>query len=348
MRRSKDNPWLTRFAVFTAVATWFLIGVGGVVTSKGVGMAVPDWPTTYGYNMFLFPFDQWIGGIRDEHLHRLVASWVGLLTTILAVWVWLKEERPWLRKLAVLAFFLVCFQGILGGLRVVKMKDEIGIFHGILAQSFLCLMVAVSVFLSQWWQRLTLQTEGTSSNVLHRVKPWILGTTILIFAQLMLGATMRHQHAGLAVPDFPLAYGKVYPATDADSLVRYNQTRGDFRGHNDITAAQVHVHMAHRFTAYALLGFVTACYIKARRAPVGSTLKRLTGAWLGLILFQAVLGVVTVLKNKPADVATAHVVVGAASLALGVLMSMISVRLSQEKATEELPGFGTALAGSRG
>src|SRR3954470_8133342 len=99
MSRSTNNPWLTRFAVFTAFATWFLIGVGGVVTSKGVGMAVPDWPTTYGYNMFLFPFDKWVGRVFWEHSHGLVASGVGFLTTILAVWIWLKEERVWLRWL---------------------------------------------------------------------------------------------------------------------------------------------------------------------------------------------------------------------------------------------------------
>lgn len=348
MRRSKDNPWLAKMAVFTAVATWFLIGVGGVVTSKGVGMAVPDWPTTYGYNMFLFPFDKWIGGIRDEHIHRLFASWVGLLTTILAIWVWFKEERAWLRKLAVLAFFLVCFQGLLGGLRVVKMKDEIGIFHGILAQSFLCLMVAISVFLSRWWQRLSLQTSGATANALQHIKPWILATTVIVFMQLTLGATMRHQHAGLAVPDFPMAYGKVYPATDPDSLIRYNQIRENFGNHKDLTAAHIHMHMAHRFTAYLILALGVACFVKARRQQVGPRLKSMTAAWLGLILFQALLGIVTVLKNKPADVATAHVVVGAASLALGVLMSMILIRLSQEKAPEESPGFQPVLAGSRG
>jgi heme a synthase len=345
MRRSKNNPWLTRMALFTAFATWCLIGIGGVVTSKGVGMAVPDWPTTYGYNMFLFPFDKWIGGIFWEHSHRLVASGVGFLTTILAVWLWLNEERAWLRWLGVIAWFTVVIQGVLGGLRVVALKDEIGIFHAGLAQAFFCLMLAIALFLSRTWQKLSLHTFNASPSSMQRIKPWILGTTILIFAQLMLGATMRHQHAGLAVPDFPLAYGKFYPATDADSLIRYNQVRGD---HKEITAAHIHVHMAHRFTAYLILALVSACYLKARREQAGPQLKRLTSAWLGLILLQAILGVVTVLKNKPADIATAHVVVGAASLALGVLMSMILVRLSQEKAPEEVAAFQPALAGSRG
>ena len=74
-----------------------------MVTSQGVGMSVPDWPTTYGYNMFLFPISKWVGGIFYEHTHRLVASWVGFLTVILAVWLWFKEERRWLRWLGVAA-----------------------------------------------------------------------------------------------------------------------------------------------------------------------------------------------------------------------------------------------------
>ena len=89
--RTQNNPWLKRFAAFTALSTLGLIVIGGLVTSHGAGMAVPDWPTTYGYNMFLFPISQWVGGIFYEHTHRLVASGVGLLTTILAVWLWVKE-----------------------------------------------------------------------------------------------------------------------------------------------------------------------------------------------------------------------------------------------------------------
>src|SRR6266404_3240165 len=84
---SPINAWLHRYSMLTAVATLALIGLGGLVTSHGVGMAVPDWPTTYGYNMFFFPFSQWIGGIFYEHTHRLVASVVGLLVVGLMRWV---------------------------------------------------------------------------------------------------------------------------------------------------------------------------------------------------------------------------------------------------------------------
>jgi cytochrome c oxidase assembly protein subunit 15 len=347
MRRSTNNPWLTRFAAFTALATLCLIGIGGIVTSKGVGMSVPDWPTTYGYNMFLFPISKWVGGVRDEHTHRLFASWVGLLTTILAVWIWLKDERSWMRKLGLAAFILVSAQGVLGGLRVVKMKDEIGIFHAVLAQSFLCLLVAMTLFLSRWWQRIEPRPDYLSETA-RRLKLLFIFTTILIFAQLTIGATMRHQHAGLAVPDFPRAYGRWWPATDPISIQRYNQLRVDDGQYNAITAAQIHLHMTHRIMALVIFAFVAACWARIIRTCRNCGVGKLTTAWLGLILLQAGLGVVTVLKNKPADIATAHVVVGAASLALGALISIMLARLAQQRSPEPAPVLKPAFAGSQG
>ena len=149
---SSDNRWLHWFAVLTAVGTFVLIWVGGLVTSHGVGMAVPDWPTTYGYNMFFFPISKWVGGIFYEHSHRLVASGVGCLTVILAVWLWLKEERRWLRWVGIAALAAVIMQGVLGGLRVTQMKDVIGVFHATLAQLFFALVSAIALFTSSWWR----------------------------------------------------------------------------------------------------------------------------------------------------------------------------------------------------
>src|SRR5438045_5467280 len=103
MSFSKSSIWLNRFGWLTAVATLFLICSGGMVTSKGVGLAVPDWPTSFGYNMFLFPASKWIGGIVFEHTHRLIAATVGFLRIILAVWLWLVDPRRWVRILGVAA-----------------------------------------------------------------------------------------------------------------------------------------------------------------------------------------------------------------------------------------------------
>src|SRR5436190_9532510 len=233
MTRSSNNPWLHRFAVVTAVATLFLICVGGLVTSKGVGMAVPDWPTTYGYNPFTFPFSKWVGGVFYEHSHRLVASAVGLLTTILAVWVWLKEERRWLRWLGVAAFLAVSAQGVLGGLRVTQLKDELGIFHAALAQLFFVLVCGIALFTSKWWR------SAASPIRLKAELRTVYVATVLIFVQLVIGATMRHQHAGLAIPDFPMAYGKVWPAMDDGAIARYNQIRLENTAAHPITASGV-------------------------------------------------------------------------------------------------------------
>src|SRR5256714_7905416 len=151
----KSMPWLNRFAWFTAFATLLLICSGGMVTSKGVGLAVPDWPTTFGYNMFLFPVSKWIGGVLFEHTHRLIASIVGFLIIILAIWLWRIEDRQSVKTLGLLAVAGVILQGILGGLRVTMLKDQIGIFHACLAQAFLGLIVLIAVMRTNFWRSLS-------------------------------------------------------------------------------------------------------------------------------------------------------------------------------------------------
>src|SRR5713226_1672795 len=106
------NKALHRFAIFTAVCTFCLVIAGGLVTSTQSGLAVPDWPLSYGQLM-----PPMVGGIFYEHLHRMVATFVGVLTIILAVWVWRKEDRGWMRILGFVALALVIMQGLLGGLR---------------------------------------------------------------------------------------------------------------------------------------------------------------------------------------------------------------------------------------
>jgi heme a synthase len=320
MTRSTEHRWLNRFAWLTAGATFLLIGVGGLVTSKGAGMAVPDWPTTYGYNMFLFPVHLWTGGIFYEHTHRLFASMVGLLTTVLAVWLWLSESRRWLRWLGIAAFLGVVFQGVLGGLRVTLFKDEIGIFHAALAQVFFATVTLLGLFTSRAGQKLL---AAVAESKLPRGARWsIVAGTGLIFLQLVIGAAMRHQHAGLAVPDFPLAYGQVWPPTDSDFLDRVNQSRLGVQEFKPITAFQVQLHMVHRIVAMLILAGVGALAWRTRRDPARSIIVvRLVTAWFAIVCIQAILGAVTVWSNKAADIATAHVLVGALSLVWGAVMS---------------------------
>jgi cytochrome c oxidase assembly protein subunit 15 len=149
-----------------------------------------------------------------------------------------------------------------------------------------------------------------------------LFTTVLIFLQLILGATMRHQHAGLAIPDFPMAYGKLWPATGPDSVARYNAQRIEVTAANPITATQIVLQMAHRLMAFAILAGVSLAFWRARN----SILHRVAFVWLGLILVQVGLGAWTIWSNKAADVATAHVLIGALSLVTGVLGCIICFR----------------------
>lgn len=329
MTRSTHGPWLNRFAIFTAVATLFLIGIGGLVTSHEAGLAVPDWPTTYGYNMFLFPPSYWIGGIFYEHTHRLFASFVGLLTTVLAVWLWRKESRPWLRWLGVAAFFSVVLQGVLGGLRVTLLWDSLGIVHATIAHLFLVLVCVIALATSAAWTRMSRDEAPTRITTgLRYVLP---GATGLIFLQLILGATMRHQHAGLAVPDFPLAYGKLWPPLDAGFIEKINAQRMDVRDPNPITASQIMLHMSHRLGAIASLLAVGFCaWLSRSQLGRQAAISKATGAWLALLALQAMLGVATVLSNKAADVATLHVIAGAASLALGGLLCFVA-RCGEER-----------------
>ncbi len=150
---SFSSPWPHRIAVTLVCSTFPLLFIGGLVTSKGVGLAVPDWPTTFGYNMFLYPWSKMVGGIFYEHSHRLVASFVGLLTIALALTFWLREKRNWLRWLGVAALVLVIVQGVLGGLRVVLLEQTLAVVHAATAQIFFALTICLAIFTSVDWKR---------------------------------------------------------------------------------------------------------------------------------------------------------------------------------------------------
>jgi cytochrome c oxidase assembly protein subunit 15 len=298
-----------------------------MVTSKGVGLAVPDWPTTFGYNMFLFPVSKWVGGILFEHTHRLMGSAVGFLTIILAVWLWLTEDRQWVRKLGVIALAGVILQGILGGLRVTMLKDEIGIFHACIAQAFLGLLVFIALVTTRFWP--TLATRRIDFQKFTPIKTLVIAITIAIYVQLALGATMRHQHRDLAILDFPTANDAWIPDTSSARLAKINTWR-DARGLSDVTAFQIWLQMAHRFLAFIIaIGVVAFCLSVWRDAPRFAALKRLSIFWVPLVVCQIALGAWTVWSNKAADVTTAHVALGAVMLSFGVSISAICWQISR-------------------
>ena len=314
---------LHRFACFCAGAVLFLICIGGLVTSHEAGMSVPDWPNTYGYNMFVFPWDKWVGGIFFEHSHRLVAFGVSTLATGLAVWLCF-QERIWLRWMGVVVPIFFALEATLGGLRVVLSEDQLGIFHGCLAQLLFVALSLIALFTSRWW------LEARPGIIPCQWTGRTLAICALIFTQLMLGATMRHEHAGLSIHDFPLAYGQVWPKTDPDSLDAYNLNRLE---HNEpaTTALYINMQMAHRIGAVlvtlAILAAAAAVWLKPGAAPI---LRRWSAAWVLLVFTQFTLGMFTIWTNKAADVATAHVATGALTLVLGALLTAISWRLQSQ------------------
>src|SRR5499426_2458146 len=213
-----ENIALHRFILFTTCCTAFLIFVGGLVTSTESGLSVPDWPTTYGWNLFSFPYSKWVGGIFYEHGHRLIASFVGFLTVVLTIWMWLKEKRVWVRWLSTAALSAVILQGVLGGLTVIFLLPAwISTLHACLAQTFFCTIIALAVFTSPGWKRgLPLVKSHAESVPLQTL---CLATTAAVYTQLILGALMRHTNAGLAIPDFPLAFGRIIPPFTSEKIV---------------------------------------------------------------------------------------------------------------------------------
>jgi len=181
--------WLHRFALLTAAATVPLLFVGGLVTSTGAALAVPDWPTTFGHNMFLYPWSEMVGGIFYEHSHRLMGSIVGLLTLTLALLLWIQEPRRWLRWLGVIAIGAIIAQGVLGGLRVVLRQETLAILHASFAQAFFALTVSVALFTSREWREESEEIQAADAGGLRRLS---LLTTTFIFLQLISGAVLRH------------------------------------------------------------------------------------------------------------------------------------------------------------
>ena len=182
------NRWLHRYACLLAGLTFLLIVAGASVTSNRAGLAVPDWPTSYGHHMFSFPLAKMVGGIFYEHGHRLLASIVGLVTTGLAIWTFFGQRDRLVRRLGLTALALVLIQGLLGGLTVIFfLPPPISIAHAALAQGFFCLTLALALVTSPRWQQPATETPRA------RLLQWLaLLTTGLVYLQLILGATVRH------------------------------------------------------------------------------------------------------------------------------------------------------------
>lgn len=315
--RNPTSPWPHRWGVVLACATFPLVWVGGLVTTTDAGMAVPDWPSTFGYNLFLYPWTTWLSGPWDlfvEHGHRLLASAVGMLTIGLVIVFWRTGERLWLRNLSLAALALVIFQGVLGGMRVLLDERTLAMLHGCTGPLFFALTVALAVFTSKRWNA-PRESAGGDLATASLVRGLAVITCILVYLQLVFGAVLRH----VPVDSEPGAF---------------------------LLAVRFHLFLAGVLAlhVFALASLVLWNYRRVR--PLGG----LTGALCGLLLVQVLLGAGTWIVKfavpvwaadwlpwefsaNQADgwlqthVITAHVAVGSLLLVTSLAIALYALRL---------------------
>jgi heme a synthase len=294
------RPALHRYAMVVAVATALLLFVGGLVTSTGSALAVPDWPLSFGQ---VFP--RMTGGVLFEHGHRMLAATVGLLTVVLAVWLWRAEPRRWVRRLGVAALAAVVLQGVLGGVTVLlRLPVAVAMAHAGLAEIFFCLTAAIALVTSRGWLEApgpVAESRRPSLRVLSAV------TVVIVFAQVMAGALVRHTGAGLVIPDFPLAFGRIWPA-EASGLVAYQML-------HRIGAVVVAVCVA--WTAAATL----------RRHGEVRALRRPALALALLLAWQIYLGAAVIWTRRAVVPTTTHVLSGALVLVTSLILALRAGRL---------------------
>jgi cytochrome c oxidase assembly protein subunit 15 len=200
VRREVD--WTHAFARVAVAATFLQLVAGGLVTSNRAGLAVVDWPNSYGYNMFLYPFARMTGGIYLEHAHRLLGTLLGLTTITLAILLAVHDRRRWVKQLGLAAVVLVIVQGVLGGLRVTgkptlsadpavtEPNIYLAVAHGVLAPIFFALIVTLAIVTVRAWRErreVTASAERTLATL----------ALLLVVVQIAFGAIQRHLAQGL-------------------------------------------------------------------------------------------------------------------------------------------------------
>jgi len=304
--------------MLTSIATFFLVIAGGLVTSTDSGLSVPDWPLSYGQLM-----PPMVGGIFFEHGHRMVATLVGILTTILAVWLWRSEDRRWMKVLGLVALLAVITQGVLGGLTVLYLLPTwISVSHATLAQSFFSLTIVVALATSRFWR----SHRPVELPAVRRTRTLAVATTAVVLLQLVLGALMRHTESGLAIPDFPLVYGRLLPPLDQSALTAINEYRMGW-DLSPVSLGQIWIHFAHRLGALLVTVVLLTSVIHVLGSYRDSKMREPALLLLALFVVQVLLGALTVWTGKGVEIATAHVAVGALVLGLSVVVAVRSFQL---------------------
>ena len=259
--KSRISPWPHRWAVALACATFPLVWVGSLVTTTDAGMAVPDWPNTYGYNLFLYPWQSWLAGPWDlfvEHGHRMLAATVGMITIGMLFVLMRLERRNWVRGMALTALALVIFQGALGGMRVLFDERTLAMLHGMTGPLFFGLTVALVIITSNRWWTGALAQSHTTTRVAAQIRSVATATAILAYLQIVLGAVLRH----VPVDSQPTAF---------------------------VTAVRFHLFLAGVLTLHVVL-LVGLILSRARHTR---PLSRLAGILSALVVLQLLLGVAT-------------------------------------------------------
>jgi len=343
--RLKSQRWLHRYLYLLAIGTLILVFAGGNVKSKDAGLAVPDWPTSYGV---WWP-DGWykIDNVRAEHGHRMIGAAIGFMMIVMAVWVARVDPRRWVRNLGFILLGAVCVQGLIGGLTVKMMLPApVSISHGMLGQSIFCLSAAMVLFTSRGWQG-TPNRLPSGPGISFRTMTLVLVGAF--FFQLFLGGLLRHTESALAIPDFPLAYGKLLPPVGPDAVHNANVDLLSLSIEKGVpiepvTGAQILIHFAHRLGALMVTALTLWIGLRIFRRYRDRPEFMAAGValWL-LVTLQVLLGAMTVLTMRTPWVATFHVAVGATILAVSVILSLQASRYIEPGvpalgATEALPG----------
>lgn len=284
--------WLRRFTKFVALSTLFLIFAGAMVTSTGSGLAVPDWPLSYG--MLMPPM---VGGIFYEHGHRMIAATVGFLTVLQAIWLQRSEPKRFLRMLGWWSVGAVIAQGLLGGLTVkLLLPKSVSIAHAGLAEIFLCLNVSIAFFASKSFSALRHHERGDAP---------VASTTALValvYAQILAGALMRHLGAGLAIPTI-----WVIPPLNSPAVI---------------------VNFVHRLGAILVAAVVVMIAIRLARFETNHPLRVVANFLVLFVAAQILLGMYTVWSGKQPVITSLHVMFGALNLAASLVLALTARTLA--------------------
>ena len=293
-----NDKWLHRFSLLVVATTVVLIYAGGLVTTIGAGLAVPDWPLSFGS---LNPSGWWKQPmVREEHGHRLIGATVGLMTLILCIWIQLRVQKKWLRTMGYVALATVIVQGILGGLRVIDKNIYFAMIHACLAQAFFCILITISWGTSRVWTQNREFDQKTGE--LKTVIPTI--ACVSVYLQLIVGAIMRHSGAGMAIPTFPLIFGGIFPP-------EWNFGIG--------------IHYVHRVWAFVVLILIVVLAVKSTRSS-SFWLRIMANTALGLTFVQIGIGGLLILTGRGILPTTLHVVVGALILASTFSCALLQYR----------------------